>query len=398
MTTRGLAIAVMAAAYFFELGDLNTFSYAATGLIEYWHMSVHTIARITSATFVGMLVGALGAGYVAARLGRKRTFLLSLLIFSGGSLLDAAAWDATSLGVFRFVSGMGLTALTIVANTYITEAVPAAIRGRMMAIIMTIGFIGVPVTAWVARATVPMAPWGWRLVFVWGGLGLAIFPLALKLPESPHWLQSKTKPVAVSGHRYVDLFAPALRARTITIVLTWAFVSLGFYGFYAWVPTLLVEHGFSVVKSLNVSSLMAICNPVGAALAIVVIEKLERKYFFGLCAMFVAVVVALYGQVGESTGVVLFGSLSVLGMQAAMVGLYTYSPEIFPTGLRSQGMAAGFSGGRVTNIFGSFIVSALYAATGYYSVFLFVAGCWIVGGLLIAVMGPVVTGRALDEI
>lgn len=392
------AIVVVAAAYFFELGDLNTFSYAATGLIAAWGVSVHTIAVITSATFVGMLIGALAAGSVAARIGRRPAFLLALIVFSGGSLLNALSWDVGSLAAFRFVSGAGLSALTIVANTYITEVVPGAIRGRTMAIVMTIGFIGVPVTAFVARFVVPLEPWGWRLVFVWGGLGFVLVPFVRRLPESPSWLQQDMRQDAAPSGGYRALFASGLRARTIMLVATWAFVSLGFYGFYAWVPALLVEHGFSVVKSLEVSSLMAICNPLGAALAIVFIERLERKYFFLACSIVVAVAVTLYGEASTAGVVVMLGSVCVLGMQAAIVGLYAYSPEIFPTAVRAQGMAAGFSGGRVTNIFGSFVVSGLYYAFGYYSVFLFVGACWIVGGLIVAVFGPLATGRLLQDV
>ncbi len=425
------AVIVMAMAYFFELDDQSSFPYAATGLIVHWHIAVSVVALITSATFGGMLLGAILGGHAAGTLGRKKAFMLAILIFSGGSLLDGLSWNIYSLAIFKFATGFGMTALTIVANTYVTEIIPARVRGKYMAVVMTIGFVGIPVTALVAQLIVPLFPWGWRGVFIWGGLGIIMLPFVFRLPESPRWLVTmgrereaedivkKFEKTAINefgtlatavaseftehdndegGGQYKQLFSKKYRSRTIVLLITWTFVSMGFYGFYAWVPTLLVKHGFSVVKSLDYSSLMAICNPVGAALAILFIEKFERKFFFGACAAFVAGSVIFYGSSFQPTLIVIFGALAILGMQAGMVALYAYTPEIFPTKIRSHGMALTFSGGRISNIIGAFVISSLYGFGGYYSVFLFVSICWLVGGGLVAVLGPYVTGRALEEI
>jgi len=57
-----------------------------------------------------------------------------------------------------------------------------------MGFTMTIGLIGIPATAWVARLLVPLAPWGWRLIFVWGGLGMVAAIIGRAMTESPRWL------------------------------------------------------------------------------------------------------------------------------------------------------------------------------------------------------------------
>jgi MFS transporter, putative metabolite:H+ symporter len=62
--------------------------------------------------------------------------------------------------------------MTVVAITYISEMFPATRRGSYQGWIVTIGLLGVPATAYVARYTIPLASWGWRLVFVWGALGV----------------------------------------------------------------------------------------------------------------------------------------------------------------------------------------------------------------------------------
>src|SRR5712691_683130 len=72
--------------FFFELGDLNSFGFAAPAVRAAWHLSLTTIARITSASFVGMFVGATTAGWLSDRLGRKRTLIVTTTWYSAFSL------------------------------------------------------------------------------------------------------------------------------------------------------------------------------------------------------------------------------------------------------------------------------------------------------------------------
>src|SRR3954465_13281656 len=83
--------------FFFELGDLNSFGFAAPAVREAWQLSIATIGRITSASFVGMFVGATTAGWLADRVGRKRALVATTSWYSLCSLLNAFAWDVTSL-------------------------------------------------------------------------------------------------------------------------------------------------------------------------------------------------------------------------------------------------------------------------------------------------------------
>ena len=135
------------------------------------------------------------------------------------------------------------------------------------------------------------------------------------------------------------LFDPRHRGRTVMLLLAWVFQTLGFYGFVAWVPTLLVKHGFSLVELLSYSSLIAICNPLGALLASDLVERFERKWFITVDAVLIAICGVAFGFSGSPVPIVLFGALVVMAIQAMAVGLYTYTPELFPTAARSSGMA-----------------------------------------------------------
>lgn len=417
----------LAFAYFFELGDLNTFAYAAPAIIKEWGISVDTVALITSASFGGMFLGAVFGGLVADRVGRKRGLIYALMLYAGFSLVNALAWDIFSLAATRFVTGIGLSAMTVIANTYITEFFPAARRGRYMGLVMTIGLLGIPATAWVSRFVVPLAPWGWRLIFIWGGLGILALVYAVRIPESPRWLHSHNRTaeadaeidalerLAVAGGAslpplvvvaepprhgragYGGLLRERYLGRTILLSTVSILGTVGFYGFFSWVPTLLFQHGVTVVRSLTYTSVMALCNPVGALIAADLIERFERRWFNVGISVYVAVVGVSFGMSDNPILIMVLGSLMVMGLQAATVSSYTYASELYPTELRSQGNGITYGIGRVANVGGPFIVAAVFSQLGYTAVFAFIAGCYIVRGL-VYLLGPATTGLSLEVV
>ena len=139
--------ALLAYVFFFELGDLNSFAYAAPALRQQWQLSIQTIATITSASFVGMFVGAMTAGTLSDHIGRKRALILTTVWYSSMSLLNACAWSVPSLFAARLLTGVGLSGMTVVAMTYIGEMFPSRVRGAYQARILMIGLIGIPATA-----------------------------------------------------------------------------------------------------------------------------------------------------------------------------------------------------------------------------------------------------------
>jgi putative MFS transporter len=422
------AIVALAFAYFFELSDISTFAYAAPSLVQQWHLSVHAIATITSAGFAGMFVGALAGGRFADLAGRRRALVISILIYTVASLCTASAWDTTSMLVCRFVTGIGL-AMTVVANTYVSEVFPAAARGRYLSVILTIGLLGIPATAWVARLVVPVAPLGWRLIFLWGGLGIVSLIFVRRMPESPRWLLQRKRSgeaeaaleqfeaaaraqygalaapdpsQADQAHRhhvpYRELFVPGQRANTLTLIVVWVFQTVGAYGFLAWVPTLLVDHGFSIVRSLTFTSVIAICNPIGALVASFLVERIDRKWYITFNAIAVAVFGLLYGFTFEPARIMLFGALVVMGLQSFVAAIYAYTPELFPTRLRASGHGLVYGLGRLANVVGPLVVSALYASMGYKSVFVYITVCWLVAALAVGMFGPLTSKRPLEAI
>lgn len=181
----------VAFAYFFEFADINSFATTAPKLIDLWGVTVDQVAYVTSLSFVGMFLGSVVAGAVADRWGRKKTLLRTTLFFGFFSFVSVFSWDVVSLGVFRVLTSAGLSAMTVVAVIYVNEMYPAAVRGKFQAYAMVIGICGTPVTNLIASLLVPLSDWSWRLVYLWGALGILLVLFSRHLKESPRWYESK---------------------------------------------------------------------------------------------------------------------------------------------------------------------------------------------------------------
>jgi putative MFS transporter len=420
-------VAALAFGFFFELADLNTFAYAAPGLREYLHLRVAEIGYITSGSFLGMFVGAAGAGWLADRVGRRRTLILSVLWYSAFSLLNAFAWDTPTLLAARLLTGAGLGAMTVVAITYLSETMPRTHRGRMQGAVLAIGLIGIPVMAFVARAVVPTGPNGWRWVFCFGALGVFAVWLLRQLPESPRWLlaaghreraaatvdsiehevrrssgplpEIEISPDAAPPGRVAlrTLLQPPLRRRTLMLVAAWIFQTLGFYGFVSWVPTLLAEHGFSLASSLTFSALTTIGAVPGALLAWPISDRFHRKAPAVIVAVLIAVCGISYGLSFNAVAIVAFGFAVSFLIQTFAALLYAYTPELYPTSVRNSGSGLAYGIGRLANIFGPLLVAAIYSHAGYLWVFVYIGACWLAVAAAIAIFGPRSGQAGLEE-
>ncbi len=293
---------------------------------------------------------------------------------------------------------------------------------------MTFGLFGIPITSWVARFVVPLAPWAWRLVFVWGALGVVALIFVVRMVESPRWFEIRGRNAeadAVMAHiereteaekgelpppkpagsqevvesvPYMELFKGRYLGRTTLLLAAWIFQTLGFYGFVSWVPTLLVQHGFSVVSSLTYTSIIALGAPLGAFIAAMIAERIDRKWSLAIISVVTAIFGLLYGATFQPVLIVVFGFLVTVAIQAFAPLLYAYSPELYPTEARASGTGLTYGVGRLANVAGPAIVSTLFLGYGYGSVFVYIAACWLIVAVAVGFFGPRTTQRSLEQI
>jgi MFS transporter, SP family, xylose:H+ symportor len=159
---------------------------------------------LMSSALVGCMVGAMPAGWLADRFGRRPTLMLAAVLFVACAIGTALANDVTVFAIFRIVGGIGIGLASGLSPLYIAEVSPARNRGLFVAINQLTIVVGVLlaqlVNMWIARsvpaglsAQALMHSWnvqeGWRWMFASEGVPAALFlALVLVIPESPRWL------------------------------------------------------------------------------------------------------------------------------------------------------------------------------------------------------------------
>ncbi|SFN74949.1 MFS transporter, putative metabolite:H+ symporter [Pseudonocardia ammonioxydans] len=415
--------------FVFDLVDLNSFAYAAPALRSEWGLSIGGVGAITSAGFVGMFVGAIVGGRLSDRFGRRPVLIGAVFLYSLFSLLSAFAPGPWTLGVLRVLTGLGLQAMTGVLLVWVSEMFPRAHRGRYQALLLAIGLAGVPVAAWVARAVVPLGPGAWRWIFVVGALGVIGGVVALRvLPESIRWRAARGHPLddreealiarleqearertgaelpepvseAPVGRGSVgELLRGATLRRTVVASAACVFLILSFYGFSSWVPTLLVERGYTTAESLTFTSVLAIAAVPGALLAMPVIDRFERRSVILVLQVLVAVLLLLFGLIDHPVAIIVCGFGAAMFMQTGVATLYTYIAEVFPLHLRGLGSGIANGSGRLAGVLGGLLVAALYSGLGMAAVYIYLAVAALLLGLVMALFGERTTNRRLEDI
>ncbi|NMH96841.1 MFS transporter [Pseudonocardia acidicola] len=404
--------------FVFDLVDLNSFAYAAPALRSEWGLSIGGVGAITSAGFVGMFLGAIVGGRLSDRVGRRPVLIGAAFFYSLFSLLSVFSTGPWMLGALRVLTGFGLQAMTGVLLVWVSEMFPRSLRGRYQALLLAIGLAGVPIAAWVARLVVPMGHGAWRWIFVVGALGAVGGVIALRtLPESVRWraghgrtgdpreeelvaimerqAEARTgeplpAPVAdrpIVPGRLTELLRGATLRKTVVASLACVFLILSFYGFSSWVPTLLVERGYTTAQSLTYSSILAIAAVPGALLAMPIIDRFERKTVILGIEVVVAVLLLLFGLIDHPAAIIGCGFGAALLMQTGVATLYTYIAEVFPLHLRGLGSGIANGSGRLAGVLGGFGVAALYSGMGLTAVYAYIAIAALLMGLVMALLG-----------
>jgi MFS transporter, putative metabolite:H+ symporter len=212
-------------------------------------------------------------------------------------------------------------------------------------------------------------------------------PLPAPIPDRP----------VVAG-KVSELLRGATLRKTIVASLACVFLILSFYGFSSWVPTLLVERGYTTAQSLTFSSILAIAAVPGALLAMPIIDRFERKtVIFGL-EVVVAVLLLLFGLIPHSAAILICGFGAAMLMQTGVATLYTYIAEVFPLHLRGLGSGIANGSGRLAGVVGGVLVAGLYSGLGMPAVYIYLAVAALAMGLVMQLFGERTTNRRLEDI
>jgi putative MFS transporter len=374
---------------FFEFYDLLFSAYVAPGLVREGILTTTGIASFVSALFIGLFIGTATCGFLADRFGRRAIFTVSLLWYSAATLAMAMQTHAFGLNLCRLLAGIGLGVEMITIDTYISELAPKEWRGRAMALNQTIQFSAVPVAAFLAWLL------NWRWVVLCGSAGaLIVWQIRRQLPESPRWQPAPRGPRS----SWREISRPPYAKRTTMLLIFNIFQTVGYYGFSAWVPTLLIQRGITISTSLQYTFIIAIAAPFGPILAHAIADRAERKWQIAGSALAIAVCGLLFARMTVPALIVLFGAAITLANNIMSVAFHAYQAELYPTRVRAFAVGFVYSWSRLSVVFSSFAIAFTLRSFGVTGVFTLIAGSMAVVIAAISLMGPRTTNLPLEEI
>jgi putative MFS transporter len=421
----------------FEIYDLFFTGYIAPGLNRSGLLTTTTqaffgfsgIGAFVAATFAGLFAGTFFLGFLADRFGRRAIFTFALLGYSAASVIMACQTTSGGLLLWRFIAGVGIGVEIITIDAYITELVPSWMRGRAFAVNQATMFISVPVVAALAWWLVPLSPYGvdgWRwVVLIGAAASMVIWVLRLYVPESPLWLarHGRTEEAlkilatleasaAATAHPkltgnmvparppsqagFAELFRPPYLSLVVLFMVFNFCQAFGFYGFANWVPTLLVEKGITVTKSLQYSFIVAFAYPIAPLLAASFADRLERKWI--ICGACVAIITfgMAFSQFTEPALLILSGVLLTAANMTMSYAYHAYQTEVFPTAIRARASGLVYSMSRISATFSGFIVAYMLRVAGVNGVFGLITSAMILVIIVLVAFGPNVRGKPLD--
>jgi putative MFS transporter len=425
----------------FELYDLFMTAYVVPGLMKAGLLTNVKLsifagpALFVAATFTGLFIGTFAFGYVADKYGRRTIFTYSMLWYSAATLVMAFQDSGFSVCLWRLIAGIGIGVELVTIDTYISELVPKAMRGRAFAFNQGVQFSVVPVVAFTAYMLVPISPFGfdgWRWVVLIGSTGaLFVWLLRRGIPESPRWLINQGRldeadavtsaieakvmadlggaalpapgnhavEVAKPVGRLAEIFEPRYRGRTTMLMIFQFFQTFGFYGFAAWVPTLIAQQtGINLGASLLYSFIIAIANPFGPLLAMSFADKFERKWQLVGAACCIGIFGMLFSFQNSMSLLVLFGVLITLSNNILSYSFHGYQAELFPARIRARAVGFTYSFSRISAVFASFIIGFMLQTAGTKGVFGLIAVAMVIVVISIGGWGPRTLHRELEEI
>jgi AAHS family benzoate transporter-like MFS transporter len=339
-----------------------------------WHLNPSRVGGIASWTLFGMLLGALSAGALTERLGRRQIVLIGITWFSIAMLACSTAPNPGSLTVLRFVAGLGLGGVIPSSIALTMEYAPRERRQLYNALM----FAGYPVGGVIAAS---MARWlladhGWRPLFALGAAPLVlVLPIAWRfLPESPGYLLSRGRSDearAVAEQYGLDFEAlrrehtasadnagPKALFRPDVAVATVLFGAASFcglllvYGLNTWLPQLMRKAGYDLGDALSFLIVLNVGAVVGAVSASVLADRIgaKRASVFAFAAAVASLLVLTnrmdQGWLYLAVAVAGFGSVGTQILVNGFVGSY------YPTRVRNAALGWSLGIGRAGAILG----------------------------------------------
>lgn len=370
--------------------DTAAMGYIAPSVAEDWGIVKQDLGPVLSAALLGLSLGALVAGPISDRVGRKKVLVFSCLFFGLSSLATAYAGSLNSLTLWRFLTGLGLGAAMPNAITLISEYAPQRCRSRAINT-MYCGFPlgaagGGAISSWLIPA------YGWHSVLLLGAIAplLLTVLLILLLPESVKYMvnrghdAAKIKQIAqrfishninhiTRFYLYEDklalsktsvglLFSRPYLVGTLMLWLTYFMGLVIYYVLLSWMPLLMQGLGYQLEQSALLTSLFTLGGTLGILIAGWLMDRWNAHKV--VSTGFVISALLIVAMATEDSQIVLLGTfifLMGITMNGAQSGLQTLAATYYPTHSRATGIAWMQGIGRFGGVAGTMMAAQLLA-------------------------------------
>jgi putative MFS transporter len=420
---------IIGVATFFDAFDALAIASVLPAIVPAWKLAPQQIGLLISAGFFGQLVGALLFGWVSERYGRVTAMIWSIAIFAIMSLVCAFAWNYESLLIFRTLQGVGLGGEVPVAATYISELTKAKGRGRFVLLYELVFPVGLVGASLIGLWVVPHL--GWQYMFVLGAIPalLALF-LQRLVPESPRWLavqgrneeaeaslsrmereveKATGKPLPppapvvatrLSRASWSDLFGGHYLRRTLVVWVIWFSSYLVNYGLAVWLPTLYrTVYRLPLETSLKYALITQAAGLIGTLACAFTIDRVGRRTWFAASFAGAAVALIALGLHGAGSAERVLGyiTLAYFFVSTINLGVYLYTPELYPTRARALAVGTASAWLRLASMIGPTIVGMMLAS-GLESVFVSFGIVAALAAVITGVFAVETKGRVLEEV
>ncbi len=374
------------------------------------------IGYATTSMILGWATGGIIFGMMSDRIGRVKTMIATLVIYSGFTGLSGLAHSWVDFTIYRFLVGLGVGGMFGAATTLVAESVPGAFRavalGSLQALSAMGNIIGSLVSLWIPPGATGYfgAYAGWRVLFFVGILpALMVVPIVFVLKEPESWLKAKADAAAGVLRKGnigspVELFRdPRWRKNTIVGLFLGVSGMIGLWGIGFFSPELISTALRGAPQDVvdRVRGLGTALQDVGAFFGMVtftlVASFLSRRLAF-LGALFLSMVVTMFVFHSLHTASDAYWMLPMMGFAqlAVFAGYSIYFPELFPTRLRGTGVGFCYNTVRYLAAPAPILLGYLATLMTFRSAAVLMSTIYVVG-MVALIWAPETQGKPLPE-
>lgn len=350
--------------WLFEVYEIFILSLTIPALIAVFSLTRAEAGLIGSVSATGLIIGGIMFGLVADRIGRVRTLVVAILLYSIFTGLTAFAPGAIWVGILRFLAGFGMGGAWTAGAALVAETWGAKHRGKGGALMQ----MGLPLGSMLALGVVlavtkiggDLAAGSWRWVYGLGALPIIIlFPIALKTPESPVWLERSREGTPRGVLR--DLFQKRTRGGLAKAFGFIFFVQYVYWAVFTWTPTFLVSvKHFDFVRSLGFALSQQLGSFVGFIGFALLVDRIGRRPTFTIYLAVGAAAVAGFVTINQPAALLVASFFTGVGVTGLFAGMGPFAAELVPnTSARGFAMGLAYNGGRIGGLLAPYVVGAL---------------------------------------